>query len=119
MADSLQVQIVTTLLDGASTERTATNTKTISDLSEEFWITTRLAAGASTTLALGSLTDPDMLLIFGGEGIWVKLDATQAAHWADPFFVISNVHDGLDLSSVILGNDSAQEQAITIITVEE
>ena len=118
MADTFTAQVVTTLLTGASTERTKTETETVASLSEDFWITAKVAAGASLDLALGGITDPEAIIVFGEEGCWVMLDATQRVHFCDPFFIISNQTDGLDISSLYLGNDDNEEHTFTVVAVE-
>ena len=118
MADTFTMQVVATLLTGASTERTKSETETVSSLTEEFWTAYRLSAGASVELTLGALTDPNFIFVEGAEGVWVKLDNTQAAHFANPYFMVSDVDNGLDQSTITIGNDDAVEHTVTVIAVE-
>ena len=119
MADTFTMQLVATLLTGSSTERTKSETETVESLQEEFWTAYRLSSGASVELTLGALTDPAFIFVEGAEGIWVKLDNTQAAHYADPYFVVSNVSDGLGQSTITIGNDDSIEHTVTVIAVEK
>ena len=118
MADSFQLQLVSTLLDGSSTERTKSESETVSSLNEDFWLSVKVAAGASTLLTLGSLADPQMLVVYGDEDCWVLLDATQRAHPCNPFFIVSDTDNGLNLSSLYLVNGDTQEHTFTVIAVE-
>lgn len=118
MADTYQVQVVTSSLEGSSTERTRTDIATGSIL-EEYWVTVKLPGAASdTVLKLNLLTDPVMLAVYGGEDISFKLDSTGVdAIGADPMAIISNT-DGLNIDEILLTNAGPGEKTVTIIAYE-
>ena len=119
MADNYTVQVVTTLLTGTTTDRTKTDTADDS-LSESFWAEVRLPAGASdTTLKLNLLTDPKVLVIYGGTGCSFKLDSTGTdAIAADPVAVVGNEDAGLGIDEILLSNSDEEEHTLTVIAME-
>lgn len=119
MANGFTLQVIATLTDGASTEREKSITSSVVTV-ETFWAEARIAAAASNVqLQLNLLTDPAVLLVFGGEGVWATTTLDGDKVYCDPVGVLTRVTgDGLSLSSVYLGNDDNSEKAVTIIAVE-
>ncbi|HUW96435.1 MAG TPA: hypothetical protein VMW58_11670 [Anaerolineae bacterium] len=113
------VGLTTAILDGSSTVRTDTTTGT-GTIAESFWAEVSVPAGASdTVLKLNLLTDPDVLIILGAEGISFKLDSTGTdAISADPIAVISNDADGLGIDEILLSNSDSAPHTITIVAFE-
>lgn len=113
------VQVVTSTLDGTTTERTKTVTGT-GTIAEEFWASVKLPAGASdTALILNLLSDPSMLVVYGGTGVSFKLNAggTDAIS-ADPFAVVADDNDGLDIDRILLSNSDGEEHDVIIVAYE-
>lgn len=119
MADSYSLSVVSAVLTGAATTRTLTTTGAAS-FDEEFWTTVKLAAGAAdTSVALGSLTDPQVVIVIGAEGVSFKLGAAGTdAVAADPIAVVSDEVNGLGIAAVLLSNSSAVEREVTVIAWE-
>lgn len=119
MANAYQVQVIATLLQGSSTERTKSETGSGS-LSEDFWITAKVAAGASeVSLALSTLTLPKQVVVFGDVGVWYKhtTGASTQKTYCDPYSIEAK-STGLDFSTIYLGNDSASEVEVTVVAIE-
>ena len=117
--DNYAVQVVTSSLTGTATDRTKTATADES-ASEEFWVTVSIAAEASDiTLTLSIVTDPKIVVIYGGKGISVKLgSAGTDSVGADPIAVIANEDAGLDISELLVSNSDTQAHAITVVAYE-
>jgi len=119
MADTYSVLCTTSALTGSTTDRTKTDTATAS-LTEEFWAAVSLEPAASdTVLKLNLLTDPAILVVYGGTGISFKLDSTGTdAISADPIAVVANEDAGLGIDEILLSNSDSQSHTVTIIAFE-
>lgn len=119
MAQTYQIQLVTTSLEDGSTIRTSSETE-IGNVGEEFWARAKVAAGASEVeLKLNLLTDPVALVVYGDEGIWYKKTTgpTTDKFYAQPI-AVETAEDGLGLSAIYLGNDDTAEHTVTVIAYE-
>lgn len=119
MADSYSLSVVTAILTGAATTRTLTTTGTGS-FDEEFWTTVKLAAAAADiSVALGTLTDPQVVIVIGGEGVTFKLGAAGTDDiGADPIGIAADEVNGLAIAAVLLSNSSGVEREVTVIAWE-
>lgn len=118
MADSSTIQVISTLLVGSTTERTSTQTATIS-LTESFWADLRLPAAASDqALALNLLTDPKAIVLEGDVGVWMSFSIGGTKIYADPVAVVCDEGSGLGYGTIYLGNDDAVEHSIKVIALE-
>ena len=119
MADTYSVLCTTSALTGSTADRTKTDTATGS-LTEEFWATVSLEPAASdTVLKLNLLTDPAILVVYGGTGCSFKLDSSGTdAISCDPIAVVSNEGDGLGIDEILLSNSDGQSHSVTIVAFE-
>jgi len=121
MADGFTLQVIATSTVGSSTDREKSISSSIS-AAETFWSEARLAAAASNVqVYLNMLTDPAVLLVFGGEGVWATISLDGDKVRCDPVGVLTKVTGltGLGLTSIYLGNDSNSERSIAIVAVEK
>lgn len=86
---------------------------------ETFATEVKVPAGASdTSLKLGLLTDPVVLVVYGATGVSFKLDSTGTDPIkANPFAVVSD-EDGLSIDEILLSNSAAQEQTVYVYAEE-
>lgn len=119
MADSYSLSVVTAVLTGVATTRTLTTTGTAS-FDEEFWTTVKLAgAAADISVALGGLTDPQVVVVVGAEGVSFKLGAAGVdSVGADPIAVVADEVNGLGIAAVLLSNSTGVERDVTVIAWE-
>lgn len=88
-------------------------------LDEDSWSKIALPAGASyTAYVLGGMSDPEVIALFGGGGVWMSLSATGDKLYADPFAILSYESSGLGVATIYLGNDDAQEHDVYLIAFE-
>ena len=118
-SDNYSVEVVTAVLTGTTTDRTATATADDS-CTEIFWAEVKLPSeAADTALLLNLLTDPKVLVVYGAKGVSFKLDADGTdAIAADPIAVVSNEGDGLAINQVLLSNGDTAEHTVTIMAFE-
>ena len=79
-----------------------------------------LAGGASdTSLTLGTLTNPKIIMVFGGADVSFKLgsDGTDAIG-ADPFAVVADDGNGLSETIILLSNSGAGEITVYVYAEE-
>lgn len=117
-SDNYSISAVLSFLTGTATDRT--ETITVDDTATQFfWIeVTVLAAAADVSVALGGMTDPKILAVYGGNGISFKLDSGGTdAIGADPLAIVGDETGGLSISEILLSNSGA-EQTVGIFAAE-
>jgi len=98
-------------------------TKTLSETITpvEVFNTTILLPGSAsdTSVTLGSLTDPKLLMVYGADDISFKLnaDGTDVIR-ADPVAVIMDTKNGLGITAILLSNGGASEQTVYVYAEE-
>ena len=117
-SDNYSISAVLSFLTGSATDRT--ETITVDDTGTQFfWIEVVIAAGAAdTSVALGGMTDPKVLAVYGGTGVSFKLDSGGTdAIGADPLAVVGDENNGLGISEILVSNSGAQ-QTVGIFAAE-
>jgi len=118
--NAYSIQLVTTLLDGSTTQIPSPGSAETGSVLEVFGgFPMRLPGGASdTNIKLGLLTDPLWLAVFGDVGISFKIVEGGTALEANPFGFVADVEDGLGISEVWLSNSDAEEHVVYILASE-
>jgi hypothetical protein len=118
--DSYSVQLIASLLDGATTIVPTPGTAQTGSVLEAFGgLPQRVGAGVSDlNIKLGTLTNPLWLAIWGAEGITFNTTLTGSEIDADPFAFLADETNGLGISEIWVSNSSGQEQSITILAAE-
>lgn len=69
-------------------------------------------------IKLGTLTDPVILALWGGEGVSFKIASDGSAIAAYPFACLCDVENGLSISEIWVSNGTSSEQTYTYLAVE-
>lgn len=109
-SDNYSVATVLQFLTGSTSDRSETVTADDS-CTQSFWLEVSITAGASdTNVALGGMTDPKILAVYGGNGIVFKLGAAGTDDvGADPIAVVGNENDGLGIAAILVSNSGATQ----------
>ena len=118
--NAYSIQLITTLLDGSTTQIPSPGSAETGSVLEVFGgFPMRIPGGASdTNIKLGLLTDPIWLAVFGDEGINFKILEDGTALEANPFAFVADVVDGLGISELWVSNDDAEEHIVYILAAE-
>lgn len=118
--NAYSIQLITTLLDGSTTQVPSPGTAQTGSVLEAYGgLPVRIAGGSSdTNVKLGLLSDPLWLAVYGDEGISFKVAESGTDLQANPFGFVANVEDGLGISEIWLSNADAEEHIVYIVAAE-
>lgn len=118
--NAFSAQLVTTLLEGTTTVLSSPGSAETGTVLEVFGgFPQRLAGSASAVnLALGTLTNPLWLAVYGDEGISFQISSGGDAIEANPFAFIADVDNGLGISEIWLSNSEPGEKSVTVLAAE-
>jgi hypothetical protein len=119
MSTSYSVQVVASLLTGSTTDWTKTTAVTGSHTVEFISVISLANGAADTSLTLGSLTDPKVLVVIGATGITFKLGAAGTdSIGADQVAAICDEGTGLGITEILLSNSDSVTHAVTVYAAE-
>lgn len=119
MSTSYEVQVIASLLTGTAADWTKTTTVTGSHTEEFITIINLPPAAADTSLALGGLTAPKVLVVVGGTGVTFKLGAAGTDDiGADGVAAVCDEGSGLGITEILLSNGDSQAHACTVYAAE-
>lgn len=109
-SDNYSVAATLQLLTGSTSDRSESVTAD-DTCTQSIWFEVSVAAAASdTNIKLAGLTDPKILVVYGGNGISFKLDSTGTdAISADPIAIVGNENNGLGIDEILISNSGATQ----------
>jgi hypothetical protein len=116
--DNYSIASTLQFLTGTTSDRSETVTAD-DTCTQSYWVEVVIAAGAAdTSVALGGMTDPKILVVYGGNGVTFKLGAAGTdSVGADPIAVVGNENNGLNIAAILVSNSGAQ-QTVGILAAE-
>jgi len=119
MATNYSIKTLIQIMDGALVNKTVSKVAD-STYTQSFIMELTVAAAASdTSITLGGLTAPKVLIVLGADDISFKMDAggTDIID-ADPMAVICDETDGIGVSALLMSNGGATDRVVTIIALQ-
>lgn len=118
--NAYSIQLVTTLLDGSTTQIPSPGSASTGTVLEVFGGFPMRIPGSTSdqNIKLGLLTDPKWLAVFGDEGVSFRILEGGTPLEANPFAFVADVEDGLGISEVWVSNSDAEEHVVYILASE-
>lgn len=118
--DSYSAQLSVSLLDGVTTSLSTPGSAETGTVNEAAGGLPHKIAASDTdvNVKLGTLTDPVLLAVWGGQGVSFKIASGGDAIAAYPFACLADVQDGLNISEIWVSNSTSSEQDYTYIAIE-
>ncbi|MCK5644740.1 MAG: hypothetical protein KAJ19_28330 [Gammaproteobacteria bacterium] len=115
--NAYSIQLITTLLDGSTTQIPSPGSASTGSVLEVFGgFPMRIPGGTSDqNIKLGLLSDPLWLAVYGDEGISFQIFEDGTALEANPMAFVADVADGLGISEIWVSNSDAEEHIVYIL----